>query len=68
MVSHSHQPKQNDAVLGTAQLPLPSNAAVLGGLAGVRRRLHSALVSQRVAAVKESVNYGFSGYHTIFDS
>ncbi|MEQ8757706.1 MAG: WD40 repeat domain-containing protein [Coleofasciculus sp. G1-WW12-02] len=68
MVSHPHQPKQNDAVLGTGQLQLPSNAAVLGGLAGVRRRLHSALVSQRVAAVKESVNYGKAGISVVLEA
>jgi len=68
MVSHPHQPRQDDAVLGTGQLPLPANAAVLGGFVGVQRRLHSPLVSQRVAAVKQSLTYGKAGVSVVLDA
>ena len=60
MAQHPHQPTIYDAVLG-GQTPIPANAAVLGGLSGVKRRLLSPVVGQRVAAVKETLNYGQAG-------
>ena len=60
MVQRPHQPTIYDAVLG-GQTPVPVNAAVLGGLSGVKRRLLSPVVGQRVAALKETLNHGQAG-------
>ena len=60
MAQHPNQPTIYDAVLG-GQTPIPASAAVLGGLSGVKRRLLSPVVGQRVAALKETLNYGEAG-------
>ncbi|MFB2983853.1 WD40 repeat domain-containing protein [Microseira sp. BLCC-F43] len=62
-----NQPRSYDVVLG-GQTPTPVNAAVLGGIAGVRRRLTSQNVAQRVAALQEAVKYGQAGLDLIFQS
>jgi len=54
------QPKPYDAVRG-GQLPPPVGGVVLGGLAGVKHRLSSSVSEHRIAALKESLNYGDAG-------
>lgn len=60
MAQNSNQPRAYDAVLG-GQITAPVGAVVLGGLPGVKRRLLSSVVTQRVAALKETLNYGQEG-------
>jgi hypothetical protein len=40
---------------------MPTNAAVLGGIKGVKRRLASAIIEQKIAAVSEALKYGEAG-------
>ena len=54
------QPKPYDAVRG-GQLPPPVNGVVLGGLAGVKHRLSSSVSEHRIAALRETLNYGDAG-------
>lgn len=60
MLEKFHEPKPYDAVRG-GQLPPPVGAAVLGGLAGVEHRLSSSVSEHRIAALKETLNYGDAG-------
>lgn len=60
MAQKSDQPKAYDVILG-GQSSVPDNCAVLGGLPGVKCRLLSAIVTQRVAALKETLKYGEQG-------
>ncbi|KAM3091503.1 hypothetical protein ACKFKG_25430 [Phormidesmis sp. 146-35] len=54
MTSASHQPKKDDAVLGgQAIASAPPGSLVLGGFAGIERRLTSPHVDQRIAALWE---------------
>ncbi|MEG3846408.1 PspA/IM30 family protein [Microcoleus sp. herbarium19] len=55
------QPKPYDAVRG-GQMPPPAGGAVLGGLAGVKHRLSSSVSEHRIAALKETLNYGDAGW------
>ena len=54
------QPKPYDAVRG-GQLPPPVGGVVLGGLAGVKHRLSSCVSEHRIAALRETLNYGDAG-------
>src|SRR4028119_1868663 len=54
------QPKPYDAVRG-GQLPPPVGGVVLGGLAGVKHRLSSCVSEHRIAALRETFNYGDAG-------
>jgi len=54
------QPKPYDAVRG-GQLPPPVGGVVLGGLAGVKHRLSSSVSEHRIAALRETFNYGDAG-------
>lgn len=54
------QPKPYDAVRG-GQLPPPVGGVVLGGLAGVKHRLSSSVNEHRIAALRETLNYGDAG-------
>lgn len=67
MAPNPNQPRAYDVVLGGGQTPQPAYAAVLGGLAGVKRRFVSPVVSQRVAAVKETIQYGQAGSALLLD-
>ena len=60
MPDHPNQPQEYDAVLG-GQTPIPAGSAILGGIAGVKRRLASAVEEQRIAALSEALNYGEAG-------
>ncbi len=67
MTHNPNQPREFDAVLGS-QLPAPDGIAVLGGLEGVKRRLASATVEQRIAALKEALNYGSPGLDLVIQA
>jgi len=54
------QPKPYDAVRG-GQVPPPVGGVVLGGLAGVKHRLSSSVSEHRIAALRETLNYGDAG-------
>ncbi|HBB33815.1 MAG TPA: WD40 repeat domain-containing protein [Cyanobacteria bacterium UBA8803] len=64
MVNNSHQPRDYDAVLSTQNLA-PTNAAILGGIDGVRQRLASQDATIRSAALKDAQKYGESGLDLI---
>jgi hypothetical protein len=48
---------ESDLVLG-GQNPPPINAAILGGLAGVKQRLTSESIAERLQALNDSCQYG----------
>ncbi|HIK09802.1 MAG TPA: WD40 repeat domain-containing protein [Oscillatoriaceae cyanobacterium M33_DOE_052] len=56
----TNQPKIYDAVLG-GDNPPPVTAAVLGGIAGVKRRFAAKAIEEKRAALKEAVNYPHKG-------
>lgn len=56
----NNQPREGDAVLG-GQIPPPADGAVLGGLAGAKRRFASDTESYRIAALREAAKYGAEG-------
>nr|WP_150111463.1 PspA/IM30 family protein [Oscillatoria nigro-viridis] len=60
MLENHDQPKPYDAVRG-GQLPPPVGGVVLGGLAGVKHRLSSSVSEHRIAALRETLNYGDAG-------
>ncbi len=64
MVDNLNQPKDDDAVLG-GQVPAPTDGAVLGGIEGVKKRLASTIVGQRVAALYQALNYGEAGLELV---
>ncbi|MFB2983070.1 hypothetical protein [Microseira sp. BLCC-F43] len=60
MPDNPNEPRPFDAVLGGQSRP-PVNAAVLGGLAGVKQRLASTSDEVRIAALYEALKYGQAG-------
>lgn len=62
-----NQPRAYDVVLGN-QTPTPVGAAVLGGIAGVKRRFASADIVQRLAALQETTKYGQAGLELLFSA
>jgi formylglycine-generating enzyme required for sulfatase activity len=60
MPNEQNQPREYDAVLG-GQNSTPVDAAVLGGIAGVKSRLASPAVEVRIAALSEALQYGEAG-------
>jgi hypothetical protein len=50
-------PHNTDAILG-GQNPPPVNAAILGGLAGVKQRLDSESIVEKIQALNDAVQYG----------
>ena len=59
MNENSQQPQEYDAVLSTQNTP--SDALVLGGLAGVKKRLSDKDRKIRIAALSDAVKYGNKG-------
>ena len=59
MPDNSNQPQEDDAVLGGQNLLFES--AVLGSIAGVKKRLDSAVEEQRIIALKDALKYGEAG-------
>src|SRR5919202_1027256 len=62
--NHPPQPRSDDVVLG-GSAPIPADGVVLGGLEGVKRRLAVAAIEQRVAALKEALQYGEAGLELV---
>jgi len=60
MTEKPNQPRKYDAVLG-GKNPPPVNAAVLGGIEGVKMRLAANDELVRVGAVREAMKYGEAG-------
>ncbi|WP_293145031.1 MULTISPECIES: formylglycine-generating enzyme family protein [unclassified Microcoleus] len=64
MPSEQNRPKEYDAVLGGQNL-IPSDAAVLGGVAGVKSRLGVPSAEVRIAALSDALKYGDAGLDLI---
>ena len=54
MPNEQNQPREYDAVLG-GQNSTPVDAAVLGGIAGIKSRLASPAVEVRITALSEAL-------------
>ncbi len=67
MPNEQNQPREYDAVLG-GKNSTPINAAVLGGVAGVKSRLASLAVEARIAALSEALKYGDAGLDLIIEA
>ena len=67
MPENPQEPREYDAVLGGNYPPLP-DAAVLGGIEGVKRRLASKVVEVRVAALRDALNYGDAGLNLVIEA
>jgi formylglycine-generating enzyme required for sulfatase activity len=64
MSDNQNEPREYDAVLG-GQNSIPVNAAVLGGIPGVKSRLASPAIEVRIAALSEALKYGEAGVDLI---
>ncbi len=64
MANNSNLPREYDAILG-GHAPAPYGGVVLGGIEGVKRRLASASVEQRIAALSEALKYGEAGLYLV---
>ena len=64
MPNDQNQPREYDAVKG-GQNSTPVDAAVLGGIAGVRSHLASPSVEVRIIALSEALKYGEAGLDLI---
>ena len=64
MSENQNEPREYDAVKGGKNL-IPVNAAVLGGIAGVKSRLASPAIEVRIAALSEALKYGEAGVDLI---
>jgi hypothetical protein len=62
-----NNPSLYDVVFG-GQNMAPMNSAVLGGIKGVKRRLLSQNVSERIAALSEALNYGSEGLELLLQA
>ncbi|MFB2969510.1 SUMF1/EgtB/PvdO family nonheme iron enzyme [Aerosakkonema sp. BLCC-F183] len=67
MTENLDRPREYDAVLG-GQNPPPIDAAVLGGLQGVKRRLTNPEVEVRLAALSDALKYGEAGLDLIIQA
>ncbi len=67
MSDNQNKPREYDAVLG-GQSSIPVNAAVLGGIPGVKSRLASPAVEVRIAALSEALKYGEAGLDLIIQA
>ncbi|MGL5064441.1 MAG: hypothetical protein ACRC62_31015 [Microcoleus sp.] len=60
MPNPENQPREYDVVKGGQDRP-PIDAAVLGGIQGVKSRLASSVFAVRIAALSEAMKYGDAG-------
>ncbi|MBD1813641.1 formylglycine-generating enzyme family protein [Microcoleus vaginatus DQ-U2] len=67
MSDNQNEPREYDAVRG-GQNSIPVNAAVLGGIPGVKSRLASPIVEVRIAALSEALKYGEAGLDLIIQA
>ncbi len=61
---NSSQPNDCDAVLGGVT-PTPVDAAVLGGLPGVKQLMKSDVTEEKITALKSALNYGKEGLRLV---
>jgi formylglycine-generating enzyme required for sulfatase activity len=67
-INQPNQPRKDDAVLG-GKNPPPINAAVLGGIQGVKARLNPANpIEVKMAALKDALNYGDEGLDIVIQT
>jgi formylglycine-generating enzyme required for sulfatase activity len=67
-INQPNQPRKDDAVLG-GENPPPINAAVLGGIQGVKARLNPANpIEVKIAALKDALNYGEAGLDIVIQA
>ncbi|NES24359.1 MAG: formylglycine-generating enzyme family protein, partial [Symploca sp. SIO3E6] len=62
-----NSPQADDAVLG-GELSPPVSGLVLGGIEGVKQRLGSNAVEQRLTALKDALDYGETGLKLVLES
>ncbi|WP_293339790.1 formylglycine-generating enzyme family protein [Microcoleus sp. CAWBG58] len=67
MSNNQNEPREYDAVRG-GQNSIPVNAAVLGGIPGVKSRLASPIVEVRIAALSEALKHGEAGLDVIIQA
>ena len=67
MSNHQNEPREYDAVLGGQNL-IPVNAAILGGISGVKSRLASPAIEVRITALSEGLKYGEAGLDLIIQA
>ncbi len=67
MSENQNEPREYDAVKG-GQNSIPVNAAVLGGIPGLKSRLASPDVEARIAALSEALKYGELGLDLIIQA
>ncbi|TAG53239.1 MAG: formylglycine-generating enzyme family protein [Oscillatoriales cyanobacterium] len=67
MSENKNEPREYDAVRG-GQNSIPVNAAVLGGIPGVKSRLASPIIEVRIAALSEALKYGEAGLDVIIQA
>ncbi|MBW4604324.1 MAG: hypothetical protein KME29_33345 [Calothrix sp. FI2-JRJ7] len=60
MSNKFNHPRAYDAVLGNQHYP-HANAVVLGGIEGVKQRLASQVIYERISALPEALNYDAEG-------
>ena len=61
-------PRADDAVLGGEAPPLLIGGVVLGGIEGVKQRLASTTVEQRLAALSDALNYEEAGLELVLEA
>jgi hypothetical protein len=62
-----NQPAEYDAILG-GTVSIPGDTAILGGIAGVKQRLTSPIVSVRVEALSVAISYAQQGLEAIIQA
>ena len=67
MSENQNEPREYDVVRG-GQNSIPVNAAVLGGIPGVKSRLASPIIEVRIAALSEALKYGEAGLDVIIQA
>ena len=67
MSENQNEPREYDAVRG-GQNSIPVNAAVLGGIPGVKSRLASPIVEVRIAALSEALKHEEAGLDLIMQA
>ncbi|VEP15328.1 hypothetical protein H1P_3260006 [Hyella patelloides LEGE 07179] len=64
--NNEKQPKEYDLVLGNQQQP-QSGDLVLGGIAGVKKRLRSQSLNEKIAVIEQLEKYGVEGFDILID-
>ncbi len=67
MSDNQNEPREYDAVRG-GQNSIPVNAAVLGGIPGVKNRLASPIIEVKIVALSEALKYGEAGLDVIIQA